>query len=109
MSDHLDTHVAKTVFKVALLERALHDSGPWYLEWCGRKVQAERSFGQTSISFEADFSGTFTEPESLLLLHCRGEVVACKVLPELMSLRPDDPAVLCWTMVAETRSVTVSE
>lgn len=55
MSEKLDFAVAQALFKARQVERALHDSGPWTMQWGGHTVPACRLIGKSEITFLAHF------------------------------------------------------
>lgn len=80
MSDKLDFAVAQALFKARQVERALHDAGPWTMQWGGRSVPACRLIGKSEITFLAHFPEHcfLVEPDPTVLLLCDGEEVGSR-------------------------------
>ena len=76
----LDTAVAQAVARVRLLERALHDPGPWALEYAGQRFEAERTVCPTHVHLAAEIPEQcwLVEPDGFLYLVVDGEVVAAQ-------------------------------
>lgn len=76
----LDIAVSQALFRARQMERALHDSGPWTMEWAGHTVPVCRLIGKSEIKFLAHFPEHcyLAEPEPTMSLLCRGEVVGTR-------------------------------
>lgn len=73
----LDLQVAKAVMAVKLLERALHDVGPWYVvvdDACG--APAVRTITDEGVTFTARLP--IPSPEGTIALACRDEIVSVR-------------------------------
>lgn len=73
----LDFAVAQAAFRARQMERALHDNGPWTIQWGPFEVPASRLIGQDRIVFLAHFPAHcyLSAPEAPATLLCRGEPV----------------------------------
>lgn len=71
----LDTLVAGVVADAWLLERSLHDPGPWSVRWAGVEVPAERRLGERSVTFSAAFPPEHPGADEYAELLCGGEMV----------------------------------
>lgn len=82
MTDELDFAVAQAIFRAQQIERALHDRGPWTMEWAGHTVPACRLIGKREITFLAHFPEHcyLAEPEPTMTLLCRGQVVGTRTI-----------------------------
>lgn len=74
----LERTAAHVLYVGRLLERALHDTGCWTIQWGPYEVAAERFASEDGISFLARFDGFcwLGEPDTSLILKCDGEVLA---------------------------------
>ena len=77
MGDVLDLAVARAKFRVAQLERALHDPGPWQIGYGPLVVPAVKFTFEDRVTFRAHFPAHcfLVEPDATLTLLCRGEIV----------------------------------
>lgn len=75
MAPPLDTLVAGAVADARLLERSLHDHGPWSVRWADTTVPAERQVGATSVAFSASFPADHQGDGEYAELWCRDELV----------------------------------
>lgn len=82
VDENLDLTVARAVFTTKLLERALHDEGPWTLSWGPFEVPIERTVTSDSVTFHAEFpEHCYLEPPlPVAVLWCDGEAVAAKTI-----------------------------
>lgn len=80
----LDLLVAEAVFRVRLIERALHDAGPWSIRYGGQDAPAVRMIAADRVIFRAHFPGVcwISDPDETATLLCGGESV---------SIRPIEP------------------
>lgn len=75
----LDHAVSRAVFLAHVLERAIHDPGPWFLDLSGWLAPADRDVTENGVVFSAHFSGPHeNEPLVLSLIHMDGTVVVSK-------------------------------
>lgn len=51
----LDLAVSSAIMRLHALERALHDTGPWMVEYAGGRVPAERFVLDDGVTFVAEF------------------------------------------------------
>jgi hypothetical protein len=82
VNENLDLTVAQAVFTTKLLERALHDHGPWTLSWGPFEVPVIRQITDVGVTFVAEFPAhCFLEPpHPVAILRCDGEAVAAKTI-----------------------------
>lgn len=78
----LETLVSQAVYAASMLERALHDTGPWTMTWGPHVVEATRTIHPTGVVFDATFPDTcwIERPAPNLVLRCDGEVVAVRTI-----------------------------
>lgn len=96
----LEQIVSRAVYSAALLERALHDRGPWTMKWGPVEVVAQRTLHDGGVSFTAEFPEAcwITRPEPNVTLRCRDEVVAVRVVEH-----PGDAAfAVTWDLAASS-------
>lgn len=62
----LDIRVAQALMAARLMERALHDEGPWSVSWNGQNSPAERLVTRDGIVFAATFVGPLTGGTAVL-------------------------------------------
>lgn len=103
MDENLDLTVAQAVFTTKLLERALHDEGPWTLAWGPFEVPVERVLVDDGVAFTAEFpEHCYLEPpHPVAVLRCRDDAVAAKTI----DFPGDGGFTVEWTLrarVAET-------
>jgi hypothetical protein len=94
----LERIVSKAVYVAALLERALHDEGPWTITWGPHEVEAERIVHDDGVTFSAVFPETcwIAPPEGSMALRCRGEVASVRAVDH-----PGDVAfAVTWDLAA---------
>lgn len=85
MPNVLDFAVAQATFRARQIERALHDPGPWEMEYGGIKAPAVRLTFDNRVTFLAHFPAHcwLAPPEpAVLSLLCRGEVVNTRALDD---------------------------
>ena len=79
----LDTFVAQIAFRARLLERAVHDDGPWTIRFEAGKllceVPAQREFLEDGVAFHADFPALM-EMDGPFHLCWKGEAYSSKVM-----------------------------
>lgn len=77
MTTPLDSTVAKVVFTARLLERAVHDPGPWTLSWGPHEVPAQRVLIEDGAIFIGEFPDVchLERFDAPLILSCAGEQV----------------------------------
>jgi hypothetical protein len=97
----LDLRVAQAVMAAKLMERALHDPGPWHIEWDGVTAPATKVVSEDVVSFHATFGGPLHAGPATL--YCRGEVQSYRAV--VMSLRDHAVFTLVWEFAAEVVSV----
>lgn len=94
----LEQIVSRAVYSAALLERAVHDRGPWTMKWGPLEVVAKRTVHPGGVSFEAVFPEAcwIAPPEPNITLLCRGEFVAMRAVAH-----PGDTAfAVTWDLAA---------
>lgn len=76
----LDARVAQAVFNARLLEDALHDNGPWTMQWGPHEVPAHRVVRDRGVIFTASFPDScyLERPPTIVTLRLRGEDRAIK-------------------------------
>lgn len=76
----LDSTVAKVVFTARLLERAVHDPGPWTMSWGPHTVPAKRVLTDDGAIFVAEYPDVcyIQRFEAPLVLACNGETVGVR-------------------------------
>lgn len=92
----LDLAAARAVMQARLLERAVHDPGPWTMEYGGILMPTSRFLLPDRAIFVAHLPEHcwLRAPESLTL-HCRGELVASKVIEH----PGDESCQILWEIV----------
>jgi hypothetical protein len=92
----LDEAVAQAVFTARLLERALHDSGPWALEYGGQRLPAHKVFCGDHIHFRALLPQQcwLAAPDGVMSLLAGGETVSVRPFTHV----GDGGFVLDWTI-----------
>lgn len=95
----LDSNVARAVFTTKVLERALHDAGPWTLSWGPFDVPVERILTEDGVTFRAEFPEFchLDPPYPVALLKCGGEAVSAKTI----EFPGDGAFVVEWTLRAQ--------
>lgn len=63
----LDLAVSSAIMRLHALERALHDTGPWMVEYAGTRIPAERFVLDDGVTFVAEFP-SFDGPRYCSLL-----------------------------------------
>ena len=72
----LDFVAAQAVARAKMLERAVHDHGPWEIEVHGLRVAATRVRTPSRVIFLGWFPDLcWIDPPDLAFLYCRGELV----------------------------------
>lgn len=92
----LDIAVSSAIMRLHALERALHDDGPWEMEFAGVRVPANRFVFNDRVQFCATFPPM--PPQlffSTVSLFCDGEMVAVQPMP---GLTVGQPAIVDWVM-----------
>lgn len=76
----LELEASQALFAARALEAALHDPGPWTMEWGPYTVPAERVLTETGVAFRAVFPETcwIEPPDTGVVLRCRGEVMGLR-------------------------------
>lgn len=74
MSDmqNLDVLAARAVFTAKLLERALHDDGPWTIQIGEHEHPASREFTDTGVLFSVVFDLPASDEPVIATLRCAG-------------------------------------
>lgn len=80
----LDLIVARALAHWRLIERALHDDGPWQMRYAGVTVPAQRYVMGHQVTFAADFPPLCPLGEPVISLLCAGEAVSAQTLEEPM-------------------------
>lgn len=78
----LELAVSGGLMRLHALERALHDDGPWAMDYAGMRVPAVRTVSDDHVLFSAQFPASAGSAPAFLL--CDGE-------PLPLSLRMDPP------------------
>jgi len=82
----LDIAVSSAIMRLHALERALHDDGPWEMEFAGVRVPANRFVFNDRVQFCALFQIPMTHVlrncDSIWLL-CNGDAVISRPTPNL--------------------------
>lgn len=68
----LDERVSGALFRMHKLERALHEPGPWTVEWQGKPHFVSRHLSPRGVTFAVRLSGGDARP-SEAWLHVGGE------------------------------------
>jgi len=81
---NIDGAVARAVFHARLMERVLHDPGPWELSWGPHRVPARKLVDVTGVSLLGLFPATcyLSRPEPALGLWLRRELVDMRPLAD---------------------------
>ena len=76
----LDLEIARANFIANRAERALHDPGPWYMEYGSITVTAHRAFTPEEVVLWAIFPEVcwVVQPVAMLTLICGDVMVGCK-------------------------------
>lgn len=71
----LDTAVSRAVHRARLLERALHDDGPWAIEYGGQSLPASKVYCASHIHLQAQIPTQcwIVDPDGIAVLTLRGE------------------------------------
>jgi hypothetical protein len=97
----LDIAVSSAIMRLHALERALHDDGPWEMEFMGVRVPANRFVFNDRVQFCAVFPPMapylFFGTVELL---CGGEAVALQPMPGWVC---DQTNILDWVMELDPR------
>ena len=72
----LDLAVSRAIMRLRLLERAVHDDGPWEIRVGDQVLQAVRIVFDDRVVFSVHFSSIPTQP--MLELLCAGELVSVR-------------------------------
>lgn len=96
MTETLDFAVARLVFGARVMERALHDPGPWTISWGPFSAPAERVVSDVEVVFRAEFEDQcyLLRPEPTATLRCAGEVVGVREV----EFPGDQPFVVEWAL-----------
>src|SRR5256885_636880 len=99
----LDFIAAQAVARAKLLERAVHDAGPWEIEINGLRVPALRMTTVSRVIFLADFPEVcWVIPPEAAFLYCRGDLIASREI-----IAPAEGAhQIEWTIGLEDRPQT---
>jgi hypothetical protein len=92
----LDEFVARSLHRWHLLERALHDSGPWSLSCQGKDFPATRTVLLDRVEFHA-FLVALAAGEDLVELSCAGQLVDVRAC----TITTRQPYYLRWSIVPE--------
>lgn len=103
MDRNLDVAVAQAVYTTKLLERALHDSGPWTLSWGPFTVPVTRLISNSEVTFRAEFAEHcwLEPPHPVAILRCGEEPVAAKTI----DFPGDGAFAVEWTLRAVVREI----
>lgn len=102
----LDIAVSSAIMRLHAFERALHDDGPWEMEFMGVRVQANRFVFNDRVQFCALFRIPMTHElpddcDSVWLL-CDGAAVISRPT-SLLPLPVGEDFILDWTMELDSR------
>ena len=102
MSQLIDLTAARLVHQARVLERAVHDRGPWEIEIGGIREDAYHIICPSRVILIATFPGVcWVESPDTVNLYCRGEMVDSKRIDP-----PTDGVFrLEWNLVAEPSAV----
>lgn len=84
----IDHAVSRAIYLAHVLERAVHDPGPWTLEIAGVKLAARREVDNSGVTFSV--APVFATGEDLpAMLYCGAEPVyaLCLSLPDVGAWR----------------------
>jgi hypothetical protein len=96
---YLDIAVSSAIMRLHALERALHDDGPWEMEFAGVRVPANRFVFNDRVQFCALFRIPMTHELvdcDHFWLTCAGTVVATRPVPS--TLPPGEDFIVDWVM-----------
>ena len=93
---------SSAVYVAHLLERAVHDVGPWEMTWGEFAAPVERTVTDSGVIFTAVFPDSLWTKErpSSIVLRCRGEV--CAIRP--IDAPGDASFVVTWELMAKRTS-----
>lgn len=97
----LDVLTSRAVYLVRLMERAVHDSGPWVITVQGHRCYAEQVLLAGAVEFRAEFEGL--DPGTAeAVLECNGDALSWR------SVRvPAGGAVaVCWEVSVRLEAVS---
>lgn len=66
MNARLEARVAKVVFEAHILERAVHDSGPWYIRLNDKMLPAAKSLRDEAVTFTSALRSSEVVTEAFL-------------------------------------------
>jgi len=79
----LDVLASQAVLQARLLERAVHDSGPWTMTCGEQTVEAQRYLTDSQITFLADFPDGLAE--ATVTLACNGQPLSARTVDPVAS------------------------
>jgi hypothetical protein len=104
----LDIAVSSAIMRLHALERALHDDGPWEMEFMGVRVPANRFVFNDRVQFCALFRIPMTHELrdgcDSIWLRCGGDAVISRPTPELPVGKD---FILDWVMELDPRVLNV--
>lgn len=76
----LELEAAQALFAARMMVAALHDDGPWTMQWGPVTVPATREVTETGVVFTATFPDAcwLEPPSSGVLIRCRDEVMGMR-------------------------------
>lgn len=72
----LDIVASRAVYAARLFERAVHDDGPWYIEYSGVRFPAHKSFTQSKVLLTIGAPPLPFEEGAVVSLYCRDELLS---------------------------------
>lgn len=91
----LDRLASQAVLQARLLERAVHDPGPWTMVCGSQRIIARRFLTETGITFLGDFPRGLTE--SLVTLECAGQPMTVREVETTASM---EAVTIRWDVLA---------
>jgi hypothetical protein len=99
----LDFVAAAAVARARLMERAVHDRGPWQVEVAGVKVDAVKVRTPTRVIFLAHFEQVPDGDTDVAWLYCQGDPISSKNV----SVPVSGPFCIEWAIIGPSVSETV--
>jgi hypothetical protein len=76
----LEHAVSSVLYRLTLLEKALHSSEPWFLSVGATRVRAERAVVDDGVVFRARFAGHCATDVPMVSLWCADELMGARAL-----------------------------
>lgn len=78
----LDTMASRAVYAARLFERAVNDPGPWFIEWGGLRLRAQRELDSDgAVRFTTVVPRVPARELDRLALFCRDDLVSVREAP----------------------------